>query len=123
MMLDPLPAPEPISVDHHLDLFDCGVASLNEWLKKHALKNERQGASRTYVVADDAKVIGYYCLAAGAVAQVRQKFLQTKMFQAVSDDCGHYSFCRHDFFRQGDLLEVQSLVDLTMFGLGRTAQA
>ena len=68
MMLDPLPAPEPISVDHHLDPFDCGVASLNEWLKKHALKNESKRASRTYVVADDAKVIGYYCLAAGAVA-------------------------------------------------------
>ena len=68
MMLDTLSAPEPIGAGHNLDLFDCGVASLNEWLKKRALKNESKKASRTYVVVDGAKVIGYYCLAAGAVA-------------------------------------------------------
>lgn len=57
-----------IGLDHDLSRFDCGVASLNEWLKKRALKNEKVRASRTYVVADGASVIGYYCLAAGAVA-------------------------------------------------------
>lgn len=57
-----------IGQDHDLGRFDCGVASLNEWLKKRALKNEKVRASRTYVVADGASVIGYYCLAAGAVA-------------------------------------------------------
>lgn len=68
MMPEPMSVPEPIRVDHELDRFDCGVASLNEWLKKRSRKNENRGASRTYVVADDARVIGYYCLAAGAVA-------------------------------------------------------
>lgn len=31
------------------------------------LRNEQEGGSRTYVVSDDGKVIGYYCLAAGSV--------------------------------------------------------
>lgn len=32
--------PKPISVDHQLDDFDSGELSLNEWLKKRALKNQ-----------------------------------------------------------------------------------
>ena len=31
------------------------------------LRNEQEGGSRTYVVSEDGKVIGYYCLAAGSV--------------------------------------------------------
>ncbi len=30
--------------------------------------NERSGASRTYVVCENARVVGYYCLATGSVA-------------------------------------------------------
>jgi GNAT superfamily N-acetyltransferase len=67
-MTDSLAVTEPISAVHCLDLFDCGVASLNAWLKRHARKNEGKGASRTSVVADGTRVIGYYCLSAGAVA-------------------------------------------------------
>jgi GNAT superfamily N-acetyltransferase len=38
-------------------------------LKRRALFNETSGASRTFVVSDDeATVMGYYALAAGAVA-------------------------------------------------------
>ncbi|WP_238602510.1 GNAT family N-acetyltransferase [Fimbriiglobus ruber] len=43
------------------------MASLNEWLKNRALKNERSGASRTYVLCAARRVIGYHCLATGAV--------------------------------------------------------
>lgn len=46
----------------------CGVASLDEWLKRRAHANQVSGASRTYVVADEQKVVGYYCLASGALA-------------------------------------------------------
>ncbi len=62
-----LSEPAPLSESHDLGAFDCGVASLNEWLKNRALKNERTGASRTYVVCCDERVIGYYCLSTGAV--------------------------------------------------------
>ncbi|MGZ9074062.1 MAG: GNAT family N-acetyltransferase [Rhodoplanes sp.] len=58
----------PLNAGHELDAFDCGTDSLNTWLRKRALRNERDGASRTYVVRVDQRVVAYYCLAAGAVA-------------------------------------------------------
>lgn len=66
-MTTSLSAPAPITKDHDLGAFDCGEPSLNVWLQKRALKNERLGASRTYVIADGLSVVGYYCLAVGAV--------------------------------------------------------
>jgi len=49
--------------------FACGETVLDEWLKRRALTNNISGASRTFVVADDNhEVMGYYALAAGAVA-------------------------------------------------------
>ncbi len=59
--------PEPIAVSHVIETFDCGVPVLNEWLQRRALKNESSGASRTYVVCGDGRVIGYYALATGSV--------------------------------------------------------
>jgi len=62
-------APEPLTSGHRLDAFDCGEPVLDDWLKRRALGNQASGASRTFVVADDAgRVFGYYALAAGAVA-------------------------------------------------------
>lgn len=60
-------APEHLNSSHDLSAFDSGVAALDEWLKRRALANERTGASRTYVVSAENKVIGYYALATGAV--------------------------------------------------------
>jgi len=40
-------------------------------LKKRALANEETGASRTYVVCAGGRVVGYYALASGGVAQVQ----------------------------------------------------
>jgi GNAT superfamily N-acetyltransferase len=70
MTIAELTAPSPISEIHDLNLFDCGTSSLNEWLKRQALKNEASGASRTYVVCVDNGVVGYYCLAAGAIGRI-----------------------------------------------------
>ena len=64
-----LAAPVAISPSHRLDSFDCGTASLNDWLRRRAWRNDREGASRTYVVADGTmRVVGYYALASGALA-------------------------------------------------------
>lgn len=60
-------APEPIGPRHQLAAFDSGEAALDDWLKRRALKNQGNDASRTYVICDDGAVIGYYCLAAGAI--------------------------------------------------------
>ena len=63
-------APTLISVDHKLDHFDSGEPSLDEWLKKRAIKNSVSGASRCFVIGDDKnEVVGYYCLSAGAICR------------------------------------------------------
>ena len=61
--------PRPLSPDHRTTGFDCGADSLNDWLSRQALKNERRGASRTYVVCDNHQVIGYYTIAAGSITR------------------------------------------------------
>jgi len=64
-----LSGPQPLDAGHLLDGFGSGEASLDEWLKRRALANQLSGASRTFVVADqDARVWGYYAMAAGAVS-------------------------------------------------------
>jgi len=60
-------APIPLEDRHIFDTFDCGVLALDEWLKRRARTNAKDGASRTYVACDGPQVIGYYALAAGAV--------------------------------------------------------
>lgn len=61
--------PQPLSGSHSLDDFDCGEATLDDWLKRRAMVNQSSGASRSFVVADpEARVVGYYALAAGAVS-------------------------------------------------------
>jgi GNAT superfamily N-acetyltransferase len=61
--------PEPLSSEHQVSSFACGESVLDEWLKRRALGNQTSGASRTFVVAtNEREVMGYYALAAGAVA-------------------------------------------------------
>src|SRR5580700_3251325 len=64
-----LSQPSPITGDHELDNFDSGASSLDDWLKNRALKNQASGASRCFVLCNDNKVIGYYCLSAGAISR------------------------------------------------------
>lgn len=63
-----LTAPEHLTADHHVSVFDCGVPELDDWLKRRALANEETGASRTYVVCAAGRVVGYCALATGGVA-------------------------------------------------------
>ena len=63
-----LRAPEPLTAQHALGSFDSGVLSLDEWLRRRAMQNQASGASRTLVACDDTRVVGYYALAASAVA-------------------------------------------------------
>jgi len=61
-------APAPLTAAHHVADFECGEATLDQWLKTRALRNEGRGASRTYVVCADHQVVAFYCLATGSVA-------------------------------------------------------
>jgi GNAT superfamily N-acetyltransferase len=59
--------PAPISADHELDDFECGESSLDEWLKRRALRNQASDVSRCFVICDGGAIIGYYTLSAGAI--------------------------------------------------------
>jgi GNAT superfamily N-acetyltransferase len=63
-----LSAPLPVNDLHEVNDFFSGVGSLDDWLKKRARPNQVSGASRTFVVADNHRVVGYYALASGAIA-------------------------------------------------------
>lgn len=60
-------APQPLAAGHKLEAFESGEPSLDEWLRRRALKNQENGSSRTYVVCEGDAVIGFYCLSAGAI--------------------------------------------------------
>lgn len=72
----------PVSLEqsHRVEDFRCGVSSLDEWLRRHALQSHRSGGSRVFVTTerhrttelgetpqDGREIAGYYALAAGAV--------------------------------------------------------
>ena len=61
-----LSAPVALTAEHDVSAFDCGDAALNDWLRHRALKNESR-FSRSYVVCAGHRVVGYYCISAGAV--------------------------------------------------------
>ena len=65
--MEGLSAPRLLAASDVLETFDCGVSVLNEWLKRRAVVNHVSGASRSYVVCDQHRVLGYYCLSAGAI--------------------------------------------------------
>lgn len=65
-----LSPPAPLDETHELADFDCGVSGLDDWLKRRARASQVSGASRTYVVSIGARVVGYYCLASGAIAVI-----------------------------------------------------
>jgi len=63
-------APAPLTDEHDPSGFQSGETTLDEWLRRRALANQVSGASRTYVVAHERAVVGYYSLASGAITLV-----------------------------------------------------
>lgn len=59
--------PEPLAGQHKLEGFDCGKPSLNDWLLRHARQAQGSGSAKTFVVADDDRVAGYFSLTVGQV--------------------------------------------------------
>lgn len=64
-----LSSPEPLSDDHQTESFDSGETVLDDWLRRRARANQTSGASKTYVVCEERRVVAYYALASGAIAQ------------------------------------------------------
>jgi GNAT superfamily N-acetyltransferase len=64
----PLSKVETLSAEHDVSRFDCGThESLNDWLKRFALLNQKNESVRTYVVHRNRSVIGHYSISAGSV--------------------------------------------------------
>jgi len=61
--------PEPLADHHDISKFSCGQASLDHWLRRRARANQQSGATRTFVVCEEMRVIGYYGLASGMVME------------------------------------------------------
>jgi GNAT superfamily N-acetyltransferase len=61
--------PEPLGPNHVLEGFDCGRASLDAWLIRHARQAAAVGSARTYVVIDSEqeRVVGYHALTAAGL--------------------------------------------------------
>lgn len=62
--------PRALATGDVLSRFDCGVDSLNSWLRGYARRNDKSGASKTMVsVTRDGRVAGYYCLSASSLVR------------------------------------------------------
>ena len=61
--------PELLAAEHDTAGFDCGDEALNEWLHRRAPRNQREGASRTWVVADGARVAAFYASSTAVVTR------------------------------------------------------
>jgi predicted N-acetyltransferase YhbS len=70
----PLSRPAALERDHDVSAFDCGRPELTAWLKDWGHRSAEADTTRTFVICRGAKtVIGYFSLAAGAVAHVDLK--------------------------------------------------
>lgn len=61
--------PELLRGDHVVAGFDCGKPALNEWLERHALGNQANGSTRTWVVTEttSGEVVAFYASATASV--------------------------------------------------------
>lgn len=62
-----LRGPAPLGPQHQLEGFDCGKPALNDWLLRHARQAQGSGSAKTFVVAEDDRVAGYFSLTVGQI--------------------------------------------------------
>jgi len=62
-----LQGPEPLGSSHRLEGFECGKPALDDWLLRYARHAKCSGSAKTFVVADDNQVVGYFSLTVGQI--------------------------------------------------------
>lgn len=62
-----LGSPAPLAAQHLLDDFDCGKPGLTDWLQRYARQAQGVGSAKTFVVAQDDAVRGYFSLTVGQI--------------------------------------------------------
>lgn len=68
MTSGPLQAPVPLADHHDVEAFASGAPTLDAWIRRKARANQASGASRTYALCRENRVVGFYALAAGSVS-------------------------------------------------------
>jgi len=71
----------PLARHHDRSTFDCGVALLNEYLRRYARQNHESGGAKTFValsVEMPTRILGYYTMSPGAMAFSRVPAVVTK---------------------------------------------
>lgn len=58
---------ERLAANHELSQLDSGNEELDGWLRRHALAAQHMDSARTFVVARDEEVLGYFSLTMGSV--------------------------------------------------------
>jgi len=54
---------------HNRNKFDCGVEALNLYLQRVANQDQKRSLTKVYVLAEGARVIGYYSISAHSVSK------------------------------------------------------
>lgn len=62
-----LSPPQKLNETHVLAGFDCGKEALNQWLRVHALANQKADYTRVMVVTSGSDVVGFYGLSMSSV--------------------------------------------------------
>lgn len=60
----------PLQAQHDTSTFSCGRSALDAWLRTRALRNQDTGDSRTFVLAESDRIIGFYALTTASAARV-----------------------------------------------------
>lgn len=68
---EPVFGPEPLDDRHTLVGFSCGLPALDRYLTERALGDQRSEKSRTYVISQAGRVVGYFTVAAAGVEPQR----------------------------------------------------
>ncbi len=60
---------QALSPSHDIASFDCGEPTLNSFLQRHALNNDRAGLGRTFVAIQpgQTRVSGYFTVSTGSI--------------------------------------------------------
>lgn len=60
---------EPLTREHNRKKFDCNDEAVNQFLREKAMQDQERDLSRTMVLVDEKRIIGYHTLVMSQVLQ------------------------------------------------------
>ncbi len=104
---------ELLNRSHRREGFDCGEASLNEFLCRYARQNDAKDISRTYVLldGDSPNIVGYYTLCSGSVSFDSIPDNMARKLPRYPIPTAHIARLAIDRHRQGEKLGALLLAD------------